>query len=58
MLQVILSASKKSITRKWLNTTSPTEEDWYGFILDIFKMETLTYTLRNRRILPNFEQID
>ena len=37
---------KKSITRKWLNTPAPTVEDWYGIILEIYKMENLTYSLR------------
>ena len=46
LLQALLAASKKSITRKWLNTTPPTVEDWQSVILEIFKMEKLTYSLR------------
>lgn len=45
LLQALLAASKKSITRKWLNTTPRTVEEWYGIILEIFKMEKLTCSL-------------
>lgn len=45
MLQALLAASKKSITRKWMRPGPPTLEEWYGMILEIFKMEKLTYSL-------------
>lgn len=41
LLQALLAASKKSITRKGLNPMPPTVEDWYSIILEIFKIEKL-----------------
>ena len=55
LLQALLAASKKSITRKWLNPSPPTINDWYGTILEIFKMEKLTYCLRTQK--DKFDQI-
>lgn len=49
LLQALLAASKKSITRKWLNSTPPTLDDWFGTIKDIYKMEKLTYCLRTEK---------
>lgn len=46
LIKALVAASKKSITRKWLNPVPHTLEDWYGIILEIFKMEKLTYSLR------------
>ena len=45
-LQILLVASKKSITRRWLSPIQPTLEDWIGIILEIFRMEKLTYQIR------------
>ena len=55
LLQALLAASKKSITRKWLNPVPPTLEEWQGIILEIFKMEKLTYSLRIQK--DKFDQI-
>ena len=49
LLQVLLVACKKSITRRWLTPNPPTLGDWYGIILEIFKMEKLTYFLRTQK---------
>ncbi len=46
LLQALLAASKKAITRKWFNPAPPTLEEWFGIVLKIFKMEKLTYCLR------------
>ena len=45
------SNAKKSITRKWLSTTPPTVEDWYGIILNRMGelMEKFTYSLRTQK---------
>ena len=39
-------ASKKTITRRWLTPIPPTMGDWHDIVMDIFKMEKLTYLLR------------
>lgn len=49
LLQALLAASKKSITRKWLNPTPPTLEDWFNVVFKIFKMERLTFFLKIRK---------
>lgn len=46
LLQALLAASKKSITRRWMNRVPPTLDDWYETILEIFRMEKLMYSLR------------
>lgn len=46
LLQLLLVASKKTITRRWLSPTQPTLDDWIGITLEIFRMEKLTYQIR------------
>ena len=46
MFNILLLASKKALTRKWLRTETPTVEDWTNVIHDIFVMEKLTFVLR------------
>ena len=46
MYNILLLASKKTITRKWLLKDSPTVEDWIKVVQDIFVMERLTFILR------------
>ena len=33
-----------------MTTLPPTMDDWFGIILEIFKMEKLTYFLRNQKV--------
>lgn len=49
LVQLLLVASKKTITRRWLSPAQPTLDDWFGIILEIFRMEKLTYLLRNQK---------
>ena len=49
LLQALLAASKKSITRKWLKPEPPELEEWCGITVEIFRMEKLTYSLRTQR---------
>ena len=46
LLQILLVASKKTVTRRWLSPVQPTLNDWIGIILEIFRMEKLTYQIR------------
>lgn len=46
MYNILLLASTKAITRKWLVKDSPTIEDWIRVVKDIFTMEKLTFILR------------
>lgn len=55
LLQALLAASKKAITRKWLNPAPPLMEEWFGIIFEIYKMEKLTYCLRIQKV--EFDQI-
>lgn len=45
-LRALLAASKKAILRRWLSPTPPHIEEWLQIILDICKIEKLTYSLR------------
>ena len=46
-----MAASKKSITRRWLNTEPPTVSQWAAMIKDIQTMElpVLTFSLKLQR---------
>lgn len=46
LIKVLLAASKKAITRQWLNEKSPKQEQWLEIVRDIFNMEKLTHSLR------------
>lgn len=49
MYNILLLASKKAITRRWLTKDPPTVKDWIKVVQDIFVMEKLTFTLRLER---------
>ena len=49
LMQILLVASKKAITRRWLSPIPPTLEDWFGIVLEIFRLEKLTYLLRTQK---------
>lgn len=46
LLKILLLASKKSITRKWLKREAPTVREWSATVQEIYEMETLTFSLR------------
>ena len=48
LYKVLLAASKKAITRKWLQPNLPTRNDWISIVIEIQCMEKLTFTLRLR----------
>lgn len=49
LLQALLAASKKNITKKWLTSAPPSLHGWIDIILEIFKMEKLTYIINIRK---------
>ena len=46
MFKIMLIASKKAITKKWLNQVWPTLADWFDVMHNIYTMEKLTFALR------------
>ncbi len=46
MYNILLLASKKAITRRWLTKDPPSVKDWIRVVQDIFEMEKLTFILR------------
>lgn len=46
LLLILLVASKKAITRRWLKPDPPKISDWLDVIHDIYVMEKMTYSLR------------
>lgn len=42
LLPIVLIASKKAITRKWLKVEPPSQEDWINIINEIYNMEKLS----------------
>ncbi len=46
ILGILLAASKKSITRKWLKVDPPTINEWIDIVHEIYIMEKLSFSLR------------
>ncbi len=46
LVQILLTASKKAITRKWLKPTPPTIDEWIDIIYEIYVMERLSFSLK------------
>ena len=42
LLNILLVAGKKALTRKWLSQESPTLNTWMDITMDIYKMEKIT----------------
>jgi len=45
LMGVLLAASKKAITRKWLKQERPTLDDWIDVTIEIYMMEKITFFL-------------
>lgn len=45
LLKILLAASKKAITRRWLQPTPPAESDWTDIVSNIQNMERMTFSL-------------
>lgn len=45
LIKIMLVASKKAITRKWLLKESPSKEEWIAIVKQIYDMEKLTFSL-------------
>lgn len=46
LLHILLAASKKAITRRWLKPEQPRNEDWINIVQEIYKMEKVTFRLK------------
>uniref|UniRef100_A0A3Q3A4Q3 Reverse transcriptase domain-containing protein n=1 Tax=Kryptolebias marmoratus TaxID=37003 RepID=A0A3Q3A4Q3_KRYMA len=49
LLAILLAASKKAITRKWLKSDPPTVDEWIEIVYQIYVMEKITFSLRVER---------
>lgn len=48
LFQILSTAAKKAITRKWFKPQTPTIEEWFEMIYLIFKMERITFLKKKR----------
>ena len=49
LILILLVASKKAITRKWMQPQQPTVDEWIGIIHEIYRyMEKLSFSLRTQ----------
>lgn len=55
LCSILLAAGKKAITKKWMTQTAPTIKDWTDIIMDIRKMEKITFGLHLQ--LDKFERL-
>lgn len=58
LLQSLLVASKKTITRRWLNPIQSTLDDWIGITPEIYGKTDLSIKNSAEQVLPNSEQLD
>ena len=49
LLSILLAASKKAITKRWLNEEPPTISEWKDITREIREMERLTLTIRHQK---------
>jgi hypothetical protein len=49
LLKVLLAASKKAFTRKWLQKDTPTVTQWIDIVEEIHHMEPKTFALRTQQ---------
>ncbi len=45
LIKIMLVASKKAITRRWLSKESPSIEEWIAIVKEIYDVEKLTFSL-------------
>merc|ERR1712035_133181 len=43
---ILITAGKKTITRRWLRPDSPTIKEWTDIVNEIYIMEKITFSLR------------
>ena len=48
LMRVLLVASKKALTKKWLTNVIPTTNEWIDLIYDIYIMERITFSFRGK----------
>ena len=46
LLAILLAASKKCVTRKWLKVDPPTIDEWIEIVYEIYVMEKISYSLK------------
>lgn len=46
LAKILLSATKKDITKSWFKTEVPGKKQWISIVEDIMEMENLTYKLK------------
>ena len=46
LLAILLAASKKSVTRKWLKVEPPTIDEWIEIVNEIYVMEKISFSLK------------
>lgn len=48
LMNILLVAGKKTLTRKWLSQESPTLNAWMDITMDIYKMEKITASVNHK----------
>ena len=46
LLAILLAASKKCFTRKWLKVDPPTIDEWIEIVYEIYVMEKISFSLK------------
>ena len=45
-MAILLVASKKSVSRKWLKIEPPTIDEWIEVVYEIYVMEKISFSLK------------
>lgn len=51
LLKILLAASKKSVTRKWLQLEPPTKTEWLDIVTSVQNMERMMFALNLRMVV-------
>ena len=46
LMAILLVASKKSVSRKWLKIEPPTIDEWIEVVYEIYAMEKISFSLK------------
>merc|ERR1712082_101066 len=57
LMRVLLVASKKAITKKWLTNVIPTINEWIDLIYGIYIMERITFSFRGQSELSLYREL-
>ena len=50
LFDILITAGKKALTRRWLTPDPPTTQEWISIVNDIYLIERITFSLRLQKV--------